>query len=165
MNITNKYLIDIFPEYQIDPDLDIIIKLSATEMSNEQHKQINEMISYINDGNYFGESYRNYLLKRREANDFWISVFYPVSTKDLIGARKVINNIITKCLNLAKQTLDDLNNKLQIVKFKYENVNNNSYVSDTDTSSYVSDTDTNSYVTDTEVKNKNTKIKNTKSKK
>jgi 23S rRNA U2552 (ribose-2'-O)-methylase RlmE/FtsJ len=154
----DKYLIDIFPEYQIDPDLDLIIKLSATEMSNEQHKQINEMISYINEGNYFGEAYRNYLLKRREANDFWISVFYPISTKDLVGARKVINNIITKCLNSTKQTLDDLNNKLQIVKFKYENV----HVNKSDLSDTQSESESDS---DSEVKNKNTKSKNTKSKK
>jgi 23S rRNA U2552 (ribose-2'-O)-methylase RlmE/FtsJ len=115
-----KYLVDIFPEYQIDAQLDLIIKLSATEMSNEQHRQINEMISYINEGNYFGEAYRNYLIKRKEANDFWISTFYPVSTKDLIDVRKVINNLITKNLNNMKQTLEDLNDKLQIITIKYD---------------------------------------------
>lgn len=116
----NKYLVDIFPDYQIEPQLDLVIKLSATEMSNEQHKQINEMISYINEGNYFGDTYRQYLINRRDANDFWISTFYPISTKDLAEARKVINNLITNILNNMKKTLEDLNNKLQIVKFKYE---------------------------------------------
>ena len=71
--------------------LDLAIKLSSTEMSNEQHKQINEMITYINDGNYFGDKYRKYLLSRRDANDFWISTFYPLSSKELMSNRKIIN--------------------------------------------------------------------------
>jgi hypothetical protein len=86
-NLYLQYLVDIFPDYQIEPQLDLVIKLSATEMSNEQHKQINEMISYINEGNYFGDTYRQYLINRRDANDFWISTFYPISTKDLAEAR------------------------------------------------------------------------------
>jgi len=119
---SDKYLIDIFPDYIIDQQLDLVIKLSSTEMSNEQHKQINNMISYINDGNYFGEVYRNYLLQRREANDFWISIFYPISEKDLVGARKIINKIINNCLDNMKQKLDILNNNLQIIKISYDNV-------------------------------------------
>ena len=136
-NNPEKYLIDIFPDYLIDPQLDLIIKLSATQMSNEQHRQINEMISYINEGNYFGEAYRNYLLRRREANDFWISIFYPTSTKDLQGARKIINGIINDCINNMKQTLNVLNNNLQITTFKYDNIN----ISDSKSESEQSDSD------------------------
>lgn len=150
-----KYLIDIFPDYVIDPQLDLIIKLSATQMSNEQHRQINEMISYINEGNYFGEAYRQYLMKRREANDFWISIFYPTSVKDLQGARKIINGIINDCINNMKQTLSVLNNNLQIVKFTYDDVNNKTE-SETE-----SDTNTN---TETNTKSDTVKAKKIKTK-
>jgi len=80
---TDKYIVDIFPDYNINSDLDIYIKLSSTQMSNRQHKQINEMITYYNEGNYYGDVYRTYLKNRRESNDLWISLFYPVNSKDL----------------------------------------------------------------------------------
>ena len=126
---SDKFLVDIFPDYQIPKSLDMVIKLSATQMSNEQHKQINEMISYINDGNYFGEAYRKYLMRRRHANDFWISVFYPginqtgkMLANDITNARNLINTLIDKTLDHMKQTLDDLNNKLQLSEYKFKTI-------------------------------------------
>lgn len=107
-----KYLVDIFPDYNIKDDLDIIIKLSSTDISNEQHKQINNMITYINEGNYFGDIYRKYLLNRRRANDFWISLFYPLSLIDLIAVRKLINNLIDKKLITVNQKLKEFSQKL-----------------------------------------------------
>jgi 23S rRNA U2552 (ribose-2'-O)-methylase RlmE/FtsJ len=118
---TNKFLVDIFPEYQISPNLDMIIKLSSTQMSNEQHKQINEMISYINDGNYFGETYRKYLLKRREANDFWISTFYPISISEMDSAKKSIGKIITQVLDNNNKELNKFGLKLELGT--YSNLN------------------------------------------
>lgn len=158
-----KYLIDIFPDYLIDPQLDLVIKLSATQMSNEQHRQINEMISYINEGNYFGEAYRNYLLKRREANDFWISIFYPTSTKDLQAARKIINGIINNCINNMKQTLNVLNTNLQITTFKYDNTNvSKSEQSDYVESANISDSAESDTESDTESDKKVKKVKKVK---
>lgn len=124
INIANsnkdKYLVDIFPEYQIDPFLDLVIKLSSTQLSNEQHKQINEMISYYQAGNYYGDEYRKYLANRREANDFWISTFYPKDNKDLINVRLNINNLIKHKVDLNKKTLEEFKNKLNIIKYDYE---------------------------------------------
>ena len=115
----NKYLVEIFPEYQITTELDMIIKLSSTQMSNEQHKQINIMVSYFNDGNYYGDIYRKYLINRREANDFWISTFYPISNSinDLKTTRNLLSTILTNDLINVKQSLDDLKSKLEIIDF------------------------------------------------
>ena len=55
------------------------------------------MISYFNDGNYYGDNYHKYLEKRREANDFWISTFYPIDIKDLLKIRQIINKLIVDC--------------------------------------------------------------------
>jgi len=132
---TGKFLVDIFPEYQIDHDLDMIIKLSATRLSNEQHRQINDMITYINEGNYFGELYRKYLMKRREANDFWISTFYPLTTKELNSTRKLINILIGKTLDNVKQTLLNMNNIFisNIFDYNIEINNTNKLISQTKT--------------------------------
>jgi 23S rRNA U2552 (ribose-2'-O)-methylase RlmE/FtsJ len=119
-NNVDKYLVDIYPEYQIDMKLDLIIKLSSTEMSNIQHKQINEMITYIDEGNYYGERYRKYVSDRRNANDFWISTFYPISEKELATSRKSINTIIENILTNTKKTLEELSNKLILTNYQYE---------------------------------------------
>jgi 23S rRNA U2552 (ribose-2'-O)-methylase RlmE/FtsJ len=118
---SNKFLVDIFPDYDTNEDLNLIIKLSSTQISNEQHKQINNMISYINDGNYFGDTYRKYLLDRRNANDFWISTFYPIASSDLKNVKKLINILNDKTLNNVKITLDDLSSELDQ---KNININN-----------------------------------------
>ena len=112
---SNLYLTDIFPEYNIDPQLDLIMKLSSTKMSNEQHRQINRMISYMEAGNYYGEEYRKCLVDRREANDTWISLFYPTDKKDLNGARSIIKSMISKKLEYMKYLLEELKNKLSSI--------------------------------------------------
>jgi 23S rRNA U2552 (ribose-2'-O)-methylase RlmE/FtsJ len=116
---TEKYLVDIFPEYQITFELDMVIKLSSTQMSNEQHRQINKMVSYFDNGNYYGNAYHIYLKNRREANDFWISVFYPnlSSIDDLKAARKVLSRLINNNLLNFKQTLDELKSKLSLIHY------------------------------------------------
>jgi 23S rRNA U2552 (ribose-2'-O)-methylase RlmE/FtsJ len=121
-NNKDKYLVDIFPYYQIDTSLDLIIKLSSTQLSNEQHRQINEMITYYNAGNYYGDEYRKYLVNRREANDFWISTFYPQNNKDLNNVKLNINSLIKNKINQNKQILDVFQNKLNIVKYNYEDL-------------------------------------------
>jgi hypothetical protein len=114
---SDKYLVDIFPDYQINPALDIVIKLSSTQLSNEQHKQINEMISYYNDGNYYGEVYRKYLGLRRKANDDWISLFFPLNNKELVSTRQMINKLMIKNIEYMKKILEDLNTKIHITYF------------------------------------------------
>jgi 23S rRNA U2552 (ribose-2'-O)-methylase RlmE/FtsJ len=118
---TDKYLVDIFPNYQINPALDIMIKLSSTQLSNEQHKQINEMITYYNDGNYYGEVYRKYLNLRRKANDDWISLFFPLNNKELVSTRQMINKLMIKNIEELKKTLEELNKKIYIT---YIDINN-----------------------------------------
>ena len=118
----DKYLTDIFPEYQIDTSLDLIIKLFSTELSNEQHKQINEMITYYNNGNYYGDEYRKYLNNRREANDFWISTFYPKDIKDLNNVRQNINILIKNKINQNKKILEEFQNKFNIINYEYTNL-------------------------------------------
>jgi len=117
----DKYLVDIFPDYQINPALDIVIKLSSTQLSNYQHKQINEMISYYNDGNYYGEIYRKYLTLRRNANDDWISLFFPLNNKELVSTRQMINKLMSKNVENMRKTLEELNTKIHITYLDLHN--------------------------------------------
>ena len=104
-NNTDKYLIDIFPNYSIPIHLDSIIKISSTSISNNQHKQINEMITYINNGNYYGDDYKKYLLKRKEANDFWITLFLPLNYNELLKSKKVINKMMEDNLKIVDEKI------------------------------------------------------------
>jgi len=144
---TDKYLVDIFPEYQINPAVDIVIKLSSTHLSNEQHKQINEMITYYNDGNYYGEVYRKYLTARRKANDDWISLFYPLNNKELVSTRKMINQLMIKNIDHIKIKLDDLNKKIHVKYIdldKFDPTDSNTTNSNTTNSNTTNSNTTNS---------------------
>ena len=164
----DKYLVDIFPDYQINPALDIVIKLSSTQLSNYQHKQINEMISYYNDGNYYGEVYRKYLTLRRNANDDWISLFFPLNNTELVSTRQMINKLMSKNVENMRKILEELNTKIHITYLDLHNQTLNKPTikntdSDTKTKSKPTikntDSDTDS---DTKTKSKPT-IKNTDS--
>lgn len=109
----NDYITDIFPNYVIPTKLDMIIKLSSTQLSNEQHKLINEMVTYVNDGNYFGDAYRKYLMLRKEANDFWISTFYPLTQKDISSIKKLVKTLVEQSIENVNKKINELENDLQ----------------------------------------------------
>jgi hypothetical protein len=121
-NHSDKYLIDIFPKYQISNNLDLLIKVSSTQISNKQHKQINEMITYINNGNYYGDIYRYYLKRRKEANDFWISLFLPISKDDLNMTRNIISGMMKDKLLKTNNALKDLESKYELVVYKFNDI-------------------------------------------
>ena len=76
------------------------------------------MITYYNEGNYYGEVYRKYLNARRKANDDWISLFFPLNNSELEDTRKIINNLMIKNIEKMKITLEELNNKISIKNIK-----------------------------------------------
>lgn len=111
---TNKdfYLVDIFPNYNIDTKLDHIIKLSSSYLSNIQHKQVNKMISFIEGNDYYGNDYRNYVNTRKLASDFWIEMFYPMATKYISKTRQNINIMMTKAIDDFNKELKEFSDKL-----------------------------------------------------
>lgn len=111
-NNPNKYINDFFPNYKISINLEIVNKFISTQLTNIQFKQINEIISYSKSNNFYGDVYNNYLTKRKDANNFWISMFYPKSQNDLIEFKRVLNSLIEKILNNNKDIIKLLNNKL-----------------------------------------------------
>ena len=81
-NNSNKYLVNIYPNYIIPESLELLNKKVSVKLSNRQHKYINEMVKYLTSGNYFGTEYNNYLNKQKNANNYWISTYYSLNNSD-----------------------------------------------------------------------------------
>jgi len=92
----NKYLIDIFQEYEIPNNIQLINYQLSSKLGNIQFKQMNDMLTYYKIGNFYGDQYHKFLLNRKEANDFWISTFYPLIKNDEYTIKKILKKIIDK---------------------------------------------------------------------
>jgi 23S rRNA U2552 (ribose-2'-O)-methylase RlmE/FtsJ len=94
-----NYIHNIFSEYEVSEKLKEVIIYQNKILSNIQHKEINNIISYINGGNYFGDLYHEYREKQINANNFWIKNYYPKKsdinkylTHNYDDIKKIINN-------------------------------------------------------------------------
>jgi len=96
----DMYIVDIFSEYKINDNLQNINKLINTIISNNQFKSINEMMTYLKSGNYFGDEYNKYIELQTKANDYWVSMFYPVSLTDLNNLKKILDKKINDSINI-----------------------------------------------------------------
>jgi hypothetical protein len=98
--IKNKKLnlVDFFEEFKIPKNFkNTLIKLN-TDVANNQFKTINEMITFINKKNYYGEDYQDRRKMQIEANNFWNQHFIP-SAKDLNVARLKTKEMRDNSLN------------------------------------------------------------------
>lgn len=96
----DMYIVDIFSEYKLNDDIENINKLINTNISNNQFKSINEMMTYLKSGNYFGDEYNKYIELQTKANDYWISMFYPVSLTDLNNLKKILDKKINESIKI-----------------------------------------------------------------
>ncbi len=70
-------IVDLFSEYFPDNNfLKNIIDLNV-KIENENFKAINEIISFINAQNFYGDTYQMNRQKQINAAKFWISYFFP----------------------------------------------------------------------------------------
>lgn len=107
----NYYIHDIFPDYKINSDLILMNIISSKEISNNQFVIINKIIKYINDGNYYGNQYNLYLENRKQANDFWISLFFPFN-QDLKQIKSRLIKIINEKLYFNENILKKLSTSI-----------------------------------------------------
>lgn len=77
----NKYLVDIFPDYEINE----LAKSTAinynTDIGNKQFIMINKMITFIEKQNFRGEVYNDNRNMQIDASAFWIKTFFPPHDK------------------------------------------------------------------------------------
>ena len=106
----NLNIIDLFPEYEPDTNLLKYIVYINLEIANDQFKNINEIIEFINSQNYYGDVYQMRRDAQILANKYWINRFFP--TKD---------NFKEKINKIRKDTIDniELTDKAIDTKMKY----------------------------------------------
>lgn len=69
---TDKYLVDFFPDYKLSEEfINSIISIN-NKISNKQYIQINKMITFINNQNYYGDVYHKSREAQIEANKYWL---------------------------------------------------------------------------------------------
>lgn len=92
-NNQNINIIDIFSNFYIPSVLHNDIKFSNLNLSKLQYKNINEIITYIDENNFYGDKYQ---MKRHEqilANTYWINHYFPNKNK-FIDAKKFLSNLL-----------------------------------------------------------------------
>ena len=84
----DMYIQDIFPDMVVPDDLIQEIKQVNQSLTSKQLISINEIATYIENQNFFGEEYQNKRQKQIEANQFWTKTFFIKSKSDLDQLRK-----------------------------------------------------------------------------
>jgi hypothetical protein len=91
----DNYMIDIFLDSTLSDDIIELNKKLSIDISNKQYSAINNTISFLDNGIFFGDEYTKFHDKQIIGNDFWINTFLPIDNNDLKKIRKDINkNII-----------------------------------------------------------------------
>ena len=85
-------LCDIFTDYDIDFKLKIrLIKINQL-ISNLVFKSMGEIVNFINNQDYYGDTYEKYRDEQIEANNFWVQTFLP-DPKNFKESKKKINEL------------------------------------------------------------------------
>ena len=71
------YMCDVFPKYQIPVNILKLFRYTSMYQSNLQMIQINTMMKYLRDKNFYGEQYMQFLKNQIEATQAWTAHFYP----------------------------------------------------------------------------------------
>jgi len=81
LGIRNKpnelFVIDIFPEYQLEKSLTDAVAQISREIANHQFKTINEMAIFTKQRNYYGEMYQKARDHQIDVTKFWIDMYLP----------------------------------------------------------------------------------------
>ena len=81
-NKNDQFIFDFASDYTISDEIKKQILDMNNELCNIQYKSINNMISFIESKNYFGENYHEYKENQLKANKFWVNNFYLKNLND-----------------------------------------------------------------------------------
>jgi 23S rRNA U2552 (ribose-2'-O)-methylase RlmE/FtsJ len=88
----NKFLVDIFPDFEIENDFKMSVVNINKTVANEQLKSINRMIEYIEGTNYHGDVYVENRNRQIKAAEFWCDLFLAKDLENNVTkARDIIN--------------------------------------------------------------------------
>jgi 23S rRNA U2552 (ribose-2'-O)-methylase RlmE/FtsJ len=89
----NNYITDIFLDYKLSDDIIDLNRKLSIDISNKQYLSINNTITFLNNGIFFGDEYSKFHDKQILASEFWINTFL-LSDNNLQNIRKEINKKI-----------------------------------------------------------------------
>lgn len=78
-------------------------------ISNKQIKNINEIVQFINDQNYYGDNYQMHRQMQIDASKYWIKMFMP--------DKKDFPSTLTNIRNLTNKTIEKTNQIVEHVKY------------------------------------------------
>jgi hypothetical protein len=76
----NLNLVDIFKNFIPSKNIIDYIIYTNIEIANNQFKELNDIVEYINSLNYYGDTYQMKRDLQIYANKYWIDRFYPTVT-------------------------------------------------------------------------------------
>lgn len=85
---------DIMTDFNIDLDSNFLKPIIDTNIriKNEQFKAINQIITFINEQNYYGDKYQTSRQNQINAANYWINTFFPNDYDTLLKNRKKLFN-------------------------------------------------------------------------
>jgi hypothetical protein len=95
-----KYIYDILPDLVVPSTYYDWYKFINIKIANNQQNNINMMLTYIKENNYYGEKYHTFRENTIEATLWWVSNFFPPSQ------------------NLYEKNKEDFNARIKAVKLK-----------------------------------------------
>lgn len=100
MSEGNKFLNDIFLDIEVPTDFINTIKFINIKLVNIEQIQVNEIIKYIQENNYFGDKYHTFKNNQVESSKWWIETFYPptanIAKTNKETIEKLFNSYIDK---------------------------------------------------------------------
>ena len=88
------FLFDIYPKLKIPNDYLNYITFINTKLVNLQQININEIIKFIKENNYFGDKYHQNKIRQIKNTEWWINMFYPPSRDIYNISKDNINKLI-----------------------------------------------------------------------
>jgi hypothetical protein len=93
MSSGNKYLNDIFVDIEVPNDFINTIKFINIKLVNIEQIQVNEIIKYIQENNYFGDKYHTFKNNQIEASKWWTETFYPPTANIAKSSKETIDKL------------------------------------------------------------------------
>jgi len=102
-------LADFLSDIVIPHDFKNVINYSSLQLSNVQFEYINKMLTFVNSGNYYGDQYHKYLEDQQNANQYWLSLFFPLDKSDYITVRRIITEELNKSDKILQNKFNEYN--------------------------------------------------------
>lgn len=109
-------IVNIYPSYNINHDVRDSVILTNIILSNEQYKELNLMLDFVNKELYSGDVYHSKRDEQIEANEEWIKTFFD---KSLDKMKSNCENIIKRNMKVYETRLKEL--KSDLIKVNEQN--------------------------------------------